>query len=53
MFNLYLFFVVAQMSFVLIDDAKLRRFFGSFQTFSFFFPQKHWTRTPALDKTKK
>ena len=53
MFNLYSLFVVAQMSFVLIDDAKIRRFLVSFQTFSLFFYQKLWTKNPFMDKSKK
>ena len=53
MFNLYSLFVVVQMSFVLIDDAKLRRFLVSFQTFSHFFYQKLWTKNPFMDKSKK
>ena len=52
MFNLYS-LVVVQMSFVLIDDAKLRRFLVSFQTFSLFFYQKLWTKNPFMDKSGK
>ena len=52
MFNLNL-FVVAQMSFVLIDDAKIRWFLVTFQIISFFFSQKHWTKKPFLDKSAK
>ena len=52
MFNLYSLFVV-QMSFCLIDDAKLRRFLVSFQTFSHFFYRKLWTKNPFMDKSGK
>ena len=52
MFNLNS-LVVVQMSFCLIDDAKLRWFLVSFQTFSLFFYRKLWTKNPFMDKSGK
>ena len=37
----------------LIDDAKLRCFWVSFQTFSLFFHQKLWTRSLIVDISEK
>ena len=52
MFNLYS-LVVLRTLFVPFDDAKLRRFLVSFQTFSLFFYQKLWTKNPFMDKSGK
>ena len=57
MFNLYLFLVVAQMSFVLIDDAKLRQFLAHSKLFLSFFIKTNgqnicfWTKRRTLFKS--